>query len=144
MRRSQQNSGWGNNVLIVWKHEVHVLEWLLHLEIRACHGPTQQRHFPLQPTQLKNAVALRQLRHYMLVCCKGFAVGAKALAGWMSLLSQLVCTPDCMNLVPVLLTWHTTLSSQHPLHKIASVEVTQLSRDTSRKHAQQRKASWES
>jgi hypothetical protein len=29
-------------------------------------------------------------------------------------------TPDCMILVPVLLTWHSTLYSRHPLHTIAT------------------------
>jgi hypothetical protein len=28
--------------------------------------------------------------------------------------------PDCMNLVPVLLTWHSTLYNQYPLHNIAT------------------------
>jgi hypothetical protein len=36
----QQNSGWESDVLFVWKHGVHVFEWLLHLEVWACHGPT--------------------------------------------------------------------------------------------------------
>jgi hypothetical protein len=29
-------------------------------------------------------------------------------------------TPDCMNLVPVLLTWYGTLYSRHPLHAKAT------------------------
>jgi hypothetical protein len=29
-------------------------------------------------------------------------------------------TPDGMNLVPVLLTWHSTLYNRHPLHTIAT------------------------
>jgi hypothetical protein len=31
-------------------------------------------------------------------------------------------TPDCMNLVPVLLTWHSTLYKRHPLHTIGSYQ----------------------
>jgi hypothetical protein len=31
-------------------------------------------------------------------------------------------TPDCMILVPVLLTWHSTLYNRHPLHTIATYD----------------------
>jgi hypothetical protein len=37
-------------------------------------------------------------------------------AGCMSSLTQLVCTLDCMNLVPVLLRCHSTLYDRHLLH----------------------------
>jgi hypothetical protein len=49
-------------------------------------------------------------------------VDVKAWAGCS--LTQLVChtcqTPDCMNLVPVLLTWHSTLNNRQLLHTIAT------------------------
>jgi hypothetical protein len=73
----------------------------------------------------------------------------------MSSLTQLVCklatcghTPDRMNLVPVLLTWHDNLYNRHPRHPSlppkshTSIDVTEMRRDTSRNHAQQIKASW--
>jgi hypothetical protein len=33
-------------------------------------------------------------------------------------------TPDCMNLVPVLLAWHSILYNRQPLHTIATYKVT--------------------
>jgi hypothetical protein len=35
-------------------------------------------------------------------------------------------TPDCMILVPVLLTWHSALYNRHPLHTIATYKQNQL------------------
>jgi hypothetical protein len=32
-------------------------------------------------------------------------------------------TPDCMILVPVLLTWHSTVYNRHPLHTIATYKI---------------------
>jgi hypothetical protein len=57
------------------------------------------------------------LHHYMSLWFKGFKVGVDAGARCMSSLTQQVCTPaspqvrgaDCTNLVPAMLTWHTTL-----------------------------------
>jgi hypothetical protein len=69
------------------------LEWLLHLEIWPCHGPTQHHlHFPLQP-DWTTPPPLTRFHLYMFVCFKGFMVDVKAWAGCMSSLTQLVCTP---------------------------------------------------
>jgi hypothetical protein len=56
----------GNDVLIMWNHGVHVLEWLLHLEIWACHGQTQQLHFTLQPDWTMSP-PLTRLQKYVFV-----------------------------------------------------------------------------
>jgi hypothetical protein len=37
-------------------------------------------------------------------------------------------TPDCMNLVPVLLTWHSTLSNRHPPFTIVTYKYDYLGR----------------
>jgi hypothetical protein len=42
--------------------------------------------------------------------------------GWLhefDLEAGVLTCPDCMNLVPVLLTWHSTLYSRHTLHMVA-------------------------
>jgi hypothetical protein len=71
---------------------VHVLEWLLQLEILACHCPTQHLLVPLQP-DWTTLPSLTRLRHYMFVCFKSFMVDVEAWAGRMSSLTQVVCTP---------------------------------------------------
>jgi hypothetical protein len=67
-------------------------EWLLHLEIWAGHGPTQQLPFPLQ-LDWTTPSPLTRLHRYMFVCFKGFMVGVKAWAGCMRSLAQVVCKP---------------------------------------------------
>jgi hypothetical protein len=41
---------------------------------------------------------------------------------------QFCLTPDCSNLVPVLLAWHSTLYNQHPLLKKPSTSIDYLGR----------------
>jgi hypothetical protein len=45
-------------------------------------------------------------------------------------------SPDCMNLVPLLLTWHSTLYNQHPLHKTATCHDKLLGEGWARKPAE--------
>jgi hypothetical protein len=67
------------------------LECILHLELWSRHGPTQHPHFPLQPNWTTLPV-LTRLHHYIFVCFKGFMIDAKAWAGFMRTLTQLVST----------------------------------------------------
>jgi hypothetical protein len=64
--RSWQHSKWGIDVILVWKRGIHVWEWLMHLEVCACHGSTQQLHFPLQH-DWRMLPPFTPLNHYMLV-----------------------------------------------------------------------------
>jgi hypothetical protein len=96
------------------------LERLLHLEIWACHGPTQHLQFALQP-DWTTTPPLEQLHHYMFVEFEGFMVNVEVWAG-----VNTFYTPDCMNVVPVLLTWHSTLYNRQPLHTIATHEYSLL------------------
>jgi hypothetical protein len=91
-RQLIQNSGWGNDVLLVWKHGVHVGSGSRTLKYGACHGPTQHLHFALQP-DWTTPPPLTRLHHYIFVCFKGFMVDVKAWAGCICSLTQLVCTP---------------------------------------------------
>jgi hypothetical protein len=119
---SWQNSGWGNNALLVWKHGVHVLECLLHLQTWTCHGPSHQLHYPMQPDWRS-----LHLVHGSTTTCL-FVSGVYGWCGGMGWVRELAHSigvhtchnPDCMNLVPVLLTWHSTLYNQYPLHNIAT------------------------
>jgi hypothetical protein len=77
-----RHSGWGNDVLFVWKHEVHVLEWLLHPELGwACNAPIQHLRFPLQP-DWRVLPQLARLNHYIFNLFQfGILGGAEEWAG---------------------------------------------------------------
>jgi hypothetical protein len=69
---------------------VHVLEWLLQLEILAC----QHLHVPLQ-LDWTTPSPLTRLRRYIFVCFKSFMVDVEAWAGRMSSGGVHTChTPD--------------------------------------------------
>jgi hypothetical protein len=114
----------------VWRHGVHALEGLLHNKTLACHGTTQHLHFPYSPTRQS-----RHRIHSSTTPCSSFSRGS-----WLMLRHWLVhelahsagvhaChTPDCMNLVPVLLTWHSTLYHRHPLHRTPASGIDYLGR----------------
>jgi hypothetical protein len=80
----------------------------------AYHGQHNSSVFPCSPT-------ISRLSHYILVCFGYVMGGAEAWARNMSSLTPATpCTPDCMNLVPVLLTWHSTLYNRDPLQTKAT------------------------
>jgi hypothetical protein len=67
---------------------------------------------------------LTWLHHYFFVLFQGVCGWCRGM-GWVHELPHSAGvhtgrTPDCMNLVPVLLTWHSTLYNRHPLHTIAT------------------------
>jgi hypothetical protein len=98
------------------------LEWLPYLEVWGLPWPNTTPPFPPR-AQLDNAATSYTPPPLHFVCFKGFMVDVKAWAGCICSLTQLVCKPDCMILVPVLLTWHSTLYNRHPLHTIATYKV---------------------
>jgi hypothetical protein len=89
----------------VWKHDVHVLGWLLKLEIWAYYDSTHKLRFPLQPDW--RTLPLTRLDHYNFCLASWGSWVVLRHGPWsMSLLTPLSCTTatlSCMILVPVLL-----------------------------------------